>query len=410
MINLSIEDLNKLNTEFGDGFYLLDSDVFLKNYLDLSEAFKKYYSNFNIAYSYKTNYLPKLCKIINQQGGFAEVVSEMELEIALKSGIEYSKIIWNGPIKNKKVLLTFLLNGGCSNIDNLEEWNYISTISENYPNKILNVGLRCNFDVGDGVLSRFGIDIHSDDFNYISKEIALRKNVKLISIQCHFAKRNADYWQKRTKTMLDIYDKFKTELNLQVERIDLGGALSGNMSEDFAKQIGATSYGYNLFAEASAKIVAEHFNNSTFKPLLIIEPGTALAANCMRTVFKVLNIKTINNKPIATVFGSQKNISMQGINPPMTIVHNNNSVNDYTNLDFAGYTCIESDYLYKGYNGKLAVGDYLILENCGSYSVVMKPPFILPNFPIIDISNGIDNIEIIKCLETFDNLFSTYNF
>ncbi len=410
MINLSIEDLNKLNKEFGDGFYLLDSDVFLKNYFDLSESFKKYYPNFNIAYSYKTNYLPKLCKIVNQQDGFAEVVSEMELEIALKSGVEYKKIIWNGPIKNKNSLSTFLLNGGCSNIDNLEEWNYISTLSDKNPKQIFNVGIRCNFDVGDGVLSRFGIDINSNDFNYISKEIASRKNIKLISIQCHFAKRNASYWQKRTKTMLGIYEKLKTEFNIQVERIDLGGALSGNMTEDFAKQIGATSYGYNLFAESSAKIVAEHFKDSTFKPVLIIEPGTALAADCMRTVFKVLNIKIINNKPIATVYGSQKNISMQGINPPIKIIHNNSSLKDYTNLDFAGYTCIESDYLYKGYNGKLAEGDYIILENCGSYSVVMKPPFILPNFPIIDISNGIENVEVIKRLESFDNLFSTYNF
>lgn len=128
MKQLNINDLQILNKLFGDGFYLLDSDVFLKNYKDLTEEFKKYYSNFNIAYSYKTNYIPKLGKIVNEQGGFAEVVSEMELEIARKAGVAFEKIIWNGPIKNREALNDFSLNGGCSNIDNLDEWLHISDL------------------------------------------------------------------------------------------------------------------------------------------------------------------------------------------------------------------------------------------------------------------------------------------
>lgn len=410
MKQLNITDLQFLNKQFGDGFYLLDSDVFLKNFKELTQEFKKHYSNFNIAYSYKTNYLPKLGKIVKEQGGFAEVVSEMELEIARKVGMPFERIIWNGPVKNRSVLSDFLLNGGCSNIDNLDEWLYISDLVDKNPKTTFNVGIRCNFDVGDGVLSRFGVDTESVDFVMICKGIASKKNVNLTSIQCHFAKRNASYWQKRTQTMLDIYDRLKADFGLQAERIDLGGALSGDMSEGFAKQIGATSYGYKAFADASATLFAEHFKNEEFKPILLIEPGTAVAADCMRVVFKVMNIKTVKDKSIATVFGSQKNISMQGINPPMTVVHGTEILKDYKKLDFAGYTCIESDYLYKGYVGKLSEGDFIILENCGSYSVVMKPPFILPNFPIIDISSGIDNVELIKRAETFDDLFITYKF
>lgn len=410
MKHLNITDLQKLSKQFGDGFYFLDTDVFLKNYEGLTKTFKNYYSNFNIAYSYKTNYIPKLCKVVNEHGGFAEVVSEMELEIAKKTGVAFEKIIWNGPIKNKTVLEEFLLHGGCSNIDNLDEWNFISVLADSNSETKFNVGIRCNFDVGDGVLSRFGVDTESDDFITICKGIASKKNVRLVSIQCHFAKRNAAYWEKRTRIMLAIYDRLVVEFGLKAERIDLGGALSGDMSEDFAKQIGATLYGYKAFAEASATIVDNHFKNATFKPILLIEPGTAVAADCMRVAFKVMNIKTVRGKSIATVFGSQKNISMQGINPPITIVHGTDSLDDYTNLDFAGYTCIESDYLYKGYNGKLAKGDFIILKNCGSYSVVMKPPFILPNFPIIDISSGVDNVELIKRAECFDDLFNTYNF
>jgi diaminopimelate decarboxylase len=38
----------------------------------------------------------------------------------------------------------------------------------------------------------------------------------------------------------------------------------------------------------------------------------------------------------------------------------------------------------------------------------MKPPFILPNFPVLDI-NG-ETVEVIKRAETFDDLFHTFSF
>ena len=75
----------------------------------------------------------------------------------------------------------------------------------------------------------------------------------------------------------------------------------------------------------------------------------------------------------------------------------------------AGFTCIESDYLYRGYNGPLAVGDMVVFDNVGSYSVVLKPPFILPNFPMVELTDD-GEVRVIKRQETFDDLFHTYSF
>ena len=82
------EKVCELRKEYGDAFYLLDSEQFRNNFLELKEAFSKIYPKFNIAYSYKTNYTPKFCKIVNELGGYAEVVSEMEMELALKCGVK----------------------------------------------------------------------------------------------------------------------------------------------------------------------------------------------------------------------------------------------------------------------------------------------------------------------------------
>ena len=99
---------------------------------------------------------------------------------------------------------------------------------------------------------------------------------------------------------------------------------------------------------------------------------------------------------------------MNGINPPMELISGGRGQTMVKDADIVGYTCIEGDVLYKNYSGPLAVGDYLVLGNCGSYSLVMKPPFILPNFAVVDISNG--EAELIKATETFEDLFKTFTF
>ena len=145
--------IEQLRKEYGNAFYLLDSEQYKNNFIELRETFRKIYPNFNIAYSYKTNYTPKFCKIVNELGGYAEVVSEMELEIALRVGVKPNRIIWNGPIKNPKKLEEFLVAGGTDNIDSVEELKVVKDISERHPDKILNLGIRCNYEVNDGVVS-----------------------------------------------------------------------------------------------------------------------------------------------------------------------------------------------------------------------------------------------------------------
>ena len=54
-MRLNKQIISDLTKEYGDAFYLLDSKQFRSNYTELKNAFSSIYSNFNIAYSYKTN-------------------------------------------------------------------------------------------------------------------------------------------------------------------------------------------------------------------------------------------------------------------------------------------------------------------------------------------------------------------
>jgi len=396
--------IEQLRAEYGEAFYLLDSAQFRKNFAELKTAFNNIYPNWNIAYSYKTNYTPKLCKIVNELGGYAEVVSEMELEIAKRVGCKMDRVIWNGPIKNVPIMEQFLLDGGTINIDSVEELEQVKDIHNRHADKLIHVGIRCNYDVNDGVVSRFGFDIDGAEFMEAVKFATTTKNVKFINFQCHFAKRQIAYWPARAKGMVDLIDR----LGIIPERIDIGGGLFGKMADSLRSQFSCEIPDYEAYAKAAAQVFADYFENKDVKPELLIEPGSAVVGDCMKFVGTVKTIKNVRGKWIATVLGSQKNISMTGINPPMEVIAMGGEQNDYKDLDFVGFTCIEGDVLYHNYTGKLAHQDAIVISNCGSYSLVMKPPFILPNFPVLDISE--DKTEVIKRAENFDDLFHTFNF
>ena len=190
------------------------------------------------------------------------------------------------------------------------------------------------------------------------------------------------------------------------ERVDIGGGIYGNMDDDLKSQFSVKIPEYSEYAKAAATVFKTYFPDE--KPELVIEPGSALAGDCMVFAGRVETIKNIRGKTYITMLGSQKNIGMAGINPPMKVISMGGKSCDFTDADIVGYTCIEGDVMYRGFNGQLAVGDFLVFSNCGSYSLVMKPPFILPNFPVLDICNN--EVEVIKQQETFDDIFHTFSF
>lgn len=406
MIELIPQTIEQAAKQGGKAFYLLDSRQFHDNFIALQAAFRHHYANFQIAYSYKTNYIPQLCRIVNENGGYAEVVSEMELELALRIGVAPDRILWNGPIKNMERAKAFLLSGGTVNADSLAELIAVKAMADAHRVDKFHVGIRCNFPVSDGVISRFGIDAESAEFEQALAIFKETDNMELINLQCHFAKRDIAYWPSRAKGMLSLVDRAAAVLGYLPKRVDIGGGLYGRMAESLKAQFAGPIPTYADYAQAAAAEFAKHFPNGG--PELVIEPGSALVGDCMHLAGRVESIKTVQGKVFATVFASQKNISMTGVNPPLTVVPFGKERNSYENVDLVGYTCIENDVLYHGYSGELAVGDYVVFSNCGSYSVVMKPPFILPNFPIFEIDGA--QLREIKRGENFEDIFCTYTF
>ena len=57
-----------------------------------------------------------------------------------------------------------------------------------------------------------------------------------------------------------------------------------------------------------------------------------------------------------------------------------------------------------------AKGDLIIFQEVGSYSVVMKPPFILPDVAIIEFEEKSETFKTVRDRQTFDNIFRNFRF
>lgn len=407
MKELSYELLNDIALEYGEAYYLLDSMLFKKNYCEMLTAFRKYYKGTYIAYSYKTNYTPKLCKIINENGGYAEIVSEMEMWLALKIGVNPQNIYYNGPYKKKKDIEKLLILGGYVNIDSWYEVELIKQISKEHPDINFKVGVRCNIDIGQEEASRFGFDLAEGTFEVAVKELNSISNLSVVGLHCHLPFRSLESFNKRIDVIKKIVGMFP---DYPWEYVSLGGGYMGKVDEDFAKEFSFTPPTYDDYATVVADGVKRIFQGQV-QPRLIIEPGSALVANAMCFVTKVLDIKSVKGKKIAMLTGSSYNMNptVKGVKRPIRVFGIPEKQKSYIDLNMAGYTCIESDYLYKNYTGMLGKNDFVVFKNVGSYSVVMKPPFILPDVAMLEI-NEAEETELVNKEQKIDEIFSRFSF
>lgn len=408
--------LDQVAASHGPSFYLLDASRFQDNFTRLTAAFRSHYPLTTIAYSYKTNYVPRYCELVSQLGGYAEVVSSMEMMLALKLGAPASKIFFNGPYKEHEHVQALLEAGGTVNIDSWEELQRIAHSADQHTDEPFKLGLRCNFEVHDGLLSRFGFDTDSQSFLDAVALIDGHPKLKLTGLHCHFATRSLDCWKNRTQGMIAVIDRNFRHRIADLTHVSLGGGIYGHMPDDLKVQFPVTIPEFEDYAAAAALPFARYLDEvgGKHRPKLIIEPGTALVADAMKYVCRVNSIKHVRGRTVVSLTGSSYNINPNPNRKNVPIeCFSDPTVADRIELSgayFGGYTCIEGDYLYKDFSGSLAVGDFIVFDDVGSYSVVMKPPFILPNVAIVEPLSDGKNYRLIKRRESFDDIFSTYLF
>ena len=402
--------LQNICHQWSTPLYIYDAAKFTDNFKDLENAYKGYYPNFCIAYSFKTNYTPAICKQVLELGGIAEVVSGMEYRLAKKIGFTPDRIIVNGPAKWRE-LPNMLCDGALVMLDNMAEVERAVACAQTaeHPARI---GFRLNYPIDGGKNSRFGFDVESQELREAIIIARSTSNLRIEGIHFHLSgARSLSAWQYRAEKMVS----FASELLKPEERkyIDLGSGMFGRMELPLAEQFLQPIPTFEEYASKVAGVFAKSYCNlpDGERPMLIVEPGTTLVANTVSYLTTVLAIKKIRNRNIAIVDGSvhQAGELSKKKRLPIRVISCSEEKSLKGPVEITGYTCLEDDILYPDFPESIGKGDIIQIDNVGSYSNVLAPPFIQEGCAMI-LCDASGNTRLIKHEDSMERMLSTYIF
>ncbi len=380
---LDWQTLAALSEEHGPSFFILDLPKFRSNFQALRAAFRAHYPAVEIGYSYKTNYTPHLCYAAHEEGGYAEVVSEMEYAAAKRLNIPGERIIYNGPYKADWSFLEAAHSGATLNLDSQRDLQLLRQAAEAQSDKTIKVVLRTNFAIGADV-SRFGFDVSGEEFRLALQTLDAIPNAELFGLHCHFPDRDLDSFRRRAEGLVALAHSVFPDRPPRV--LNIGGGYFSRMPESLRRTRSEPPATFEDYGEVIGQVLSKAFAAGPEHPTLFIEPGTALVADCQVFYTQVISTKSVRGRHFATVAGSIFDISPNAkskVLPVTSIRKQDVQVRSGSPVAIVGFTCIEGDILTEDFDGELATEDFVAYGNVGSYSLVMRPPFILPSNPVL---------------------------
>jgi diaminopimelate decarboxylase len=381
------EDLDRTAASHGPSFFLADLRHFEATISRLLACFRGCYPKTQIAYSYKSNYLPALIRCTHALGAYSEVVSRFEYEFARGLGIAPDRIIFNGPIKSADDLALAVRERARVNVDSPLELERLLEVARGHAPPVP-IGLRCHLG-GNTPGSRFGLDLASREGRDAIRAIDASPVVQLASLQAHHsADRTAATYRARAAALVNLHRDALGGRPL--EYIDIGGGFASAMEPELAAQMRSSPPPFEAYADAVGGVFHDAYGDDG--PGLVLEPGIGVLADAMVFVTRVEVLKELHGLRFAVLDGSVFNVKplRHAINLPISVVEKPGAARQLGPWDLTGHTCMEKmvDLLHENYAHSLAVGDYVIVRNIGAYSIVLNAPFIRGTPPIVELANG----------------------
>lgn len=391
MEQINIYTLKYLDEKFGSPFYIMDGEKYRSNINGFLDAFRQRYDKIVAGYSFKTNYVPALCKIAKNEGCYAEVVSDMEFELAVKMG--FDKIIFNGPIKRPNTFVCALERGAIINIDTEYEVDYLCQYKHEHPDADLKVGMRININLtdenGNSTIQcglRFGRFGFPDEIQTRNISRLRYAGIKIVSVHGHTSTSDRAVLNYKiiSEHMLKVCEKYQFN---DLEYFDIGGGFFGAAPEGM-DLTGRPKY--EDYANCVLDVCMANDWFMTRKPWIVIEPGSSVVSNVFKYYTKVYQNKKVGKVNFVMVDGSVFDVkpTMHANNLPHDVIRAKESAETYV-CDVVGSTCMEKDVMLKEVTlPKLEAGDFIQFRGVGAYTICLTPTFINFLSPILTERNG----------------------
>lgn len=288
---LFIEDVNlkDLAAKIGTPFYCYSKKSLVENFNKFKTAFPKA----DICYAVKANANIAILKILAAAGAGADVVSGGELFLALKCGIQGSKIVFSGVGKTQKDIALAIQNEIKQiNIESADELEAVNQTAIRLCMRA-NIAIRVNPDVDAHTHHKITTGKSENKFGIswpeafeLYKKASQMSGVRIRGIAIHIGSQilSLKPFEQAFKKLAAMIDQLEKE-DIILQNIDIGGGLGVvyNYKKDKA-----------IHAKDFAVVVEKHLGR--FKKHLILEPGRKIVANAGLLVSSVLYNKKGENK------------------------------------------------------------------------------------------------------------------
>lgn len=382
-------NINTLILRFGAPLFVASEKILRQKYRFLKSALQKYYPNFQIAYSYKTNYLLGICFLFKQEGALAEVTSDFEYDIATRINYLPKDIVFNGPYKTDEYLKKAIVGGCRLNADNVYEIARIESVAKSCGRKA-KIGIRVNANIGFLPWNRFGFNIESDEAYNIFKTIKNNcKNIDIVGVHMHIGTNinRLSFYKKAADLTSDLINRVTRDFNFKIKYLDLGGGFASEGARPLEEKDWKVP-SIERYISSIAEILNKKLVGS--KPLLILEPGRFLVDEAFVLIARVITTRYIKGVRSVTVDASLNILpSAYTREHPIRVIKGKQEDKKKELTDIYGISCMQADLIESGKQlPSLREGDILVFYNAGAYSIVLSNQFIHPRPAVIIIGKN----------------------
>lgn len=422
--NLSVNEKNhlvigkhdtvELAKKFGTPLYVLDDDLFRKNCREYKNAIDKYYGgNGLVLYASKALCCMHTCRLANEEGLGLDVVSGGELYTAIKSNFPMDKVYFHGNNKTYEEI-ELAVKHGISHIivDNeyeLETVNQIAAANGTVQRIMFRIKPGIDAHTHDFIRtgqidSKFGVALENGEAFEIMKSAQKMKNVLVDGVHCHIGSQifDIDPFCLAAEVMMEFIAKVKTELGIDIEKLNLGGGFGIRYveSDDPIK--------YEEYIKAVSEVVkAEAEKHGLNVPFILMEPGRSIVAPAGITLYTVGGVKDIKNvrKYISVDGGMGDNPRYILYGSEYTALAANHASDEASEVvTVAGKCCESGDIIMENKKlQQLKVGDTLAVLATGAYNYSMASNYNrIPRPAMVAVSG--DSASIVIKRETYEDI------
>ena len=410
-------DLNILAKKYGTPLYVIDEATLRGICRDYKQAFSGYH-NIKMMYAAKALCTSAIITILDEEGFGFDTVSAGEIYTVHKSGVDMSKVLFNGNNKTKKEIeLALDLKVGRFSVDNFYEAKLLNTIAKEKGVNVdillrLTPGIECHTHeyIQTGQIdSKFGFDLTQVDeiVNLIKSEY---KNLNLKGVHAHIGSQIFELksFSDEVEILVKEIARINSKFNLNLDEMNIGGGLGVKYIESDCPP--DTKDLANAVTEAMHK-------HSVDIPTIYLEPGRSIISTAGITLYTVGSSKIVNldgkTKKYIAVDGGMADNPRPSMYQAEYVAEGVNAAKltdrPKEKVTIAGRYCESGDILINDIElPALEAGDIICIYNTGAYNYSMASNYNRVEKPAMVLVNSSQS-DIIVNRESLDDLISHDN-